>query len=72
MILFISLIFILLIFYWASMLKFISGTKLLNNKEEVPFGIPGASTETKNYLRVKQIVENEIGFLLEIDWYSCD
>ena len=53
------------------MLKYISSTKLENNMEEVPFGIPGASTETKNDLRVKPIIESELSFLLEIYRYSC-
>ena len=38
--------------------------KIRNNTVEASFGIPGVSTEPKNYLRVKPIVENDIGFLL--------
>ena len=53
------------------MLKFISSTNIINNTVEAPFGIPGARTEPKNDLRVKPIVESEIGFLLEINRYSC-
>ena len=45
------------------MLKFVSSTKLRNNTEEVPFGITGAATEHENNLRVKLIVESNIGFL---------
>ena len=56
-------------FYWVSMLEFISSTKLGNNTEDAPFGIMGESTETNNNLRVKPIVESDIGFLLEIDQY---
>ena len=43
-----------------------------NKAEEAPFGIPSAITEPKNNLRVKPIVESEIGFMLKIDRYSCD
>ena len=69
---FVSLILILITYYWVSMIKFISSTKIRNNTVEAPFGIPGASTEPKNYLRVNTIVESEIGFLLGISRYSCD
>ena len=54
------------------MLELISSTKLRNNIEEAPFGIPGESTEYENSLGVNPIVESKISFLLEIDWYSCD
>ena len=53
------------------MIKFISRTKIRNSTEEAPFGIPWASTGPNNYLRVNPIIEREIGFLLEIDRYSC-
>ena len=46
--------------------------KIINKTVEVPFVIPGASTEQKSDLRVKPIVEGKIGFLLEFDWYSID
>ena len=46
--------------------------KIRNNIKEAPFGIPGASTEPENNLRVKTILEIKIGFLLEIDRYSCE
>ena len=49
------------------MLKYISIKKLINNKEEAPFGIPGARNEHDNYLRVKTIFVKDIGFLLEIN-----
>ena len=54
------------------MLEFISNKKLINNTEEAPFLITGASTEPENNLRANLIAESEIGFLLEIDPYSCD
>ena len=62
------MIFILIDFYWVSMIKSISSTKIRNNTEKEPFGITGASTENKNNFRVKPIVESNICFLLEIDW----
>ena len=54
------------------MTKYIYSKKIRNNTEEAPFGIPGASTEPKNDMKVKATVESDIGFLLEIDQYSCD
>ena len=63
---------ILITFYCVSMIKFFSGKKLINNTEEAPFGIPVVSTEPANVLRVKLIVEIKIGFMLEIERYSCD
>ena len=54
------------------MIESISIKKIRNNTEEAPLGILGASTEPYNDLRVKLIVESEIGFLLEIDRYYCD
>ena len=54
------------------MLEFILSTKILNNIEEAPFGILGERTEPNNYLKVEPTVEREIGFILEIDRYSCD
>ena len=55
MFLLISLIFILINIYSDSFLDSISSMKLRNNREEATFGIPSASTELKNYLRVKPI-----------------
>ena len=52
--------FILITFYWVSMLGFISSTKLRDNIEKAPFGIPGVSTEHENGLRFKPIIESEI------------
>ena len=72
MIIFISLTFMLITFYWVSLIKFIYSTKLSNNKEEAPFGIPKAITEEENNLRVKTMVEHEICYMLEIDQYHCD
>ena len=42
--------------------------KYINKIVEVPFFIPGASTEQQSNLRVKPIIESEIGFLLIFDW----
>ena len=64
--------FILISFYWVSMLKFIFGTKWGNNRKKAPFDILGASTETENVLRGKTIIEREIVFLVVIDRYSWD
>ena len=64
--------FIFITFYWVSVIGFISSTKIRNNKEEAPFGIPGVSTEHENNLRFKLIVKSKIFFLLKIDQYSCD
>ena len=52
--------FILINFYWVSMLKFISSTKNNNNTEKEPFGIPGESTEHENNLRFNPIFESKI------------
>ena len=72
MVRYISLVFILIIFYLFSIIEFISSTKSRNNTEEAPFGILGASTEHENDLRVNIIVESEKTFLLQIERYSCD
>ena len=53
------------------MLKSISSTHKIKI-EETPFDILSKSTEPRYVLRVKPIVVRKIGFLLEIDWYSCD
>ena len=44
------------------MLEYIFNTKLRNNTYKAPFGIPGVSTESNNDLRVKTIIEGDIGF----------
>ena len=59
-------------YYWVSMFEYIYSTKIRNNTLDVPFGIIYAITDPENHLRVNRIIENEIGFLLEIDHYSCD
>ena len=58
-ILFVLLIFTLVAFYWVSIIVSISSTQLINNIKEAPFGIPDASTENENYLRVKPIVDSD-------------
>ena len=45
--------FILIAYYWVSVIYCISNTKLRNNAEKAPSGITGASTENENDLRVK-------------------
>ena len=45
---------------------------IISNTLEASFGIPGASAEPENNLRVKKVVESEICILLEFDWYSSD
>ena len=54
------------------MLEYISNTKTINNTVEAPFGIRDVSTEWKNNLRFKPILEGKIGFLLGSNWYSSD
>ena len=46
--------------------------RIRNNTVEASFGILGVSNEPKNYLKANPIVESDIGFLLESDWYSSD
>ena len=58
--------FTLITSYWVSMVEFIFNTKIRNNTEKAPFGIPVARTEHENDLRVKTIIESKIYFLLEI------
>ena len=53
------------------MFEYIS-RKIRNKTVELPFTIPGESTKGKIYLRDKQIVESEIGFLLEFEQNSSD
>ena len=50
------IVFILMTYYWVSMIGSISSTKLINNTEKASFGIPGASTEHENYFRFNPIV----------------
>ena len=64
--------FILITYYWVSVIEHISGKKIRNNTVEAPFVIPGVSTKWKSDLRFRPIVESEIGFLLEFDRYSND
>ena len=59
MVQFISLIFILITFYWASMIGFFSSKKLRNNTEESSFFIPGEITKYEKYLRVKPVIESD-------------
>ena len=54
------------------MFEYIPSTKIRNKTVEVPFVIMGAITEWQSDLRVKHIVESEIGFLLVLDRYSSD
>ena len=54
------------------MFESFSSTKITNKTVEVPFVIPGAIIEHQSDLRVKPIVDSEIGFLLEFEWYSSD
>ena len=72
MIWFTSLNFMIINFYWVSFIEFVYSSKILNNIEEAPLGIPKASTEEENHLRVKTIAESEIWFLFEFDRDSCD
>ena len=65
MVQFILLIFIFIIFFWVSMLKFISGKKIRDNTEEASFGIPGEITGPRNNIGVELIVKSKIGFMME-------
>ena len=49
------------------MFIYIPSNKVRNKTEEALFGIPGASTQPNNALRVKPFVEIDIVFLLETD-----
>ena len=64
--------FILITFYWVSMISFISNKKLRNIAEEVPSGIPRASSNDENSFRVKPVIERNMCFLIEIERWSCD
>ena len=55
-----------------SIFESISSTKIRNKRIEVPFFIPGVSTERKRHFRFKPIVDSDIGFLLEFNWYSSE
>ena len=54
------------------MLESISSTHKKKNIVEAQFGIPGASTEPENYLRLKLTVESNIGSMLEFNRYLSD
>ena len=66
----IMVIFILLVLYLLLTIGFpclnlyTENKKIRHNALEAPFGILGASNETKNDFSVKPIVESKIGFLL--------
>ena len=51
-------------------LNLFSAQKITNRTVEVPFVIPGVSSERQSNLRVKLFVESKIGFLLSLSWYS--
>ena len=68
---YIAVLYLLLTIGFAC-LNLFQAQKIRNNTEEEPFGIPVTSTEPENNLGVKPIVYSKIGFLLEMDWYSCD
>ena len=65
--LFISLFLYLLHTIGFPCLNLLSSQKIRNNTVEASFGILDESTELKNNLRFKQIVESEIIFPLEFD-----
>ena len=46
--------------------------KIRNKTIEVLFVILGARIRRQRNLRVKQIIESDIGFLFEFDWQSSD
>ena len=68
---FVSLIFSYYLLFGFRALIFYS-TKIRNNILESLFFIPGVSAEHEDDLRVKLIVESEIGLLLELYRYSSD
>ena len=71
MVQFISLISILIThFLFFSCLNLFLAPKLRNKGVYAPFDITGVSNERKEHLRVKPIIERNIGFLLEFDQYS--
>ena len=58
MVRFISPLLYLLLTIGFPCLNLFPAQKIINNTEEAPFGILGASTERQNNLRVKPIVES--------------
>ena len=72
MVLFISPFLYLLLTIGFPCSNIFPAQKIRNKTDESPFGIPGASNETEKNLRFKPVVESDIEFLLEIEWYSCD
>ena len=59
-------------YYWVYMIEPTYSKKIRNKEVETSFGIPCASTEPENDLRVKLIVDSNIGFLLEFNRYSSE
>ena len=72
MIRFISLLFLLIKYFWVSMIECTYETNLRNNTEKSPYGITDASTEHKKFLMSNPVIEINICFLLDLDQYSCD
>ena len=70
MVLFISPFLYLWVTIGFPCLNIFPAQKIRNNTLEAPFGIPGVSTEPKNDLRVKPIVDIKIDFILEFKLYS--
>ena len=68
----ISLIYIYDLLLGFPCLNLFPAQKTRNKTVEAPFFIPGVSTKRKSDLRVKPIVESEIGVLLEFERYSSD
>ena len=56
---YISMIIILITHNFFPVFESISSTKIIKNSIEIPFVIPGASTERQIDLRVKHIFERE-------------
>ena len=52
--------FVLITFFWVSVIEYISITKLKNNIEWASFGATSARNDPKNNLRVNPIIESEI------------
>ena len=72
MVLFITLFYYLLPYIGFPFSDLFPAQNIRNNTREAPSGILDASIEPNNDLKVKPIVESDIGFLLEIDRYSCE
>ena len=69
-----SLVIILINFYWVSMIESISSIKFKNKTEETPFGIPGASTEHDNDWCDKLFIERKlfsVGNRTVLLWLTC-